>query len=192
MWHRFGRDANFQLVLVRLDPELAERCRLAGCPHCGGALHRADYPRFSLGVVLKGFRDRYATRISFCCANCRRRATPPSVRFFGRRWHAGWIVLLVSMLERGPSDRRCAKLRHLGLTVGASTWQRWRRWWREDFVRTRLWASIRGAWVEVPEHVRWPRPLWSGDLHPVWSMRQLLYLLSPLTVPFADCLREVG
>ena len=192
MWHRFWRDASFHRMLASMDADLAERCQRSGCPRCGGALHRADFPRLSLGLVPRSWRRWYATRHSFCCARCRRRLTPPSVRFFGRRWSAGWIVQLVSMLERGPSERRCAKLRRLGVTVSATTWQRWRRWWRERFVRTRFWVSIRGGLVEVPEDVRWPRPLWSSPPNPALSMRQLLHWLSPMTVPGADCLREVS
>lgn len=192
MWHRMWRDASFHLLLVEIDADLAEQCRRMGCPRCGGALHRADYPRLSLGMVAVVFRGHYERRLSWCCCDCRRRVTPPSVRFFGRRWYAGWMVLLISMLERGPSDNRCAKLRRVGMTVSASTWQRWRRWWRERFVRSRFWASLRGRWAVIAEDARWPGPLWPNHPNPSLSMRQLLHLLSPLTAPLADCLREVG
>jgi hypothetical protein len=30
-------------LLHRLDVDLAQQTRLAGCPHCPGQLHRADY-----------------------------------------------------------------------------------------------------------------------------------------------------
>ncbi len=192
MWHIFWRDANFHEALVEKDIELGEQCRLLGCPRCGGVLHRANYPRLSCGMVLPRWRSCYEVRISFCCASCRRRITPKSVRFFGRRWYAGWTVLLVSMLERGPSHRRCKKLRQLGFSVSESTWQRWRRWWRHRFERTRFWASIRGFWVDIGPSPRWPRPLLAKRHCTALSMRQLLHLLGPLTVPFALCLRAVN
>ena len=31
--------------LKTIDAAEAERCRSAGCPHCGGELHSASYPR---------------------------------------------------------------------------------------------------------------------------------------------------
>jgi hypothetical protein len=34
-------------VLTKIDGDLAEQAWIEGCVHCGGALHRADYPRKS-------------------------------------------------------------------------------------------------------------------------------------------------
>ena len=65
--------------LKQVDAAEAETCRSAGCPRCGGALHRATYPRKPHGLAPALRAD--ARRFSFCCAVCRRRVTPPSVRF---------------------------------------------------------------------------------------------------------------
>ena len=70
-------------------------------------LHRACYPRKPRGVG--GARDAtYEHRLSFCCATdgCRRRITPPSVRFLGRKVYLGVIVIVVSALEQGLSAAR--------------------------------------------------------------------------------------
>ncbi len=76
-------DPRVWLFLTQVDAVEAETCRAAGCPRCGGVLHSARYPRkpYGLAVALRG--DVW--RFSFCCAACRGRETPPSVRFFGRR-----------------------------------------------------------------------------------------------------------
>ena len=37
-------------VLTKIDADLAEQAWIEGCAHCGGALHRADYPRKVRGV----------------------------------------------------------------------------------------------------------------------------------------------
>ncbi len=80
-----------------VDEAEAARCREAGCRHCPGKLHSAKYPRkpYGLAPELRGAGTR---RFSFCCADCRLRATPPSVRFFGRRFYLGALFVVVSAL----------------------------------------------------------------------------------------------
>jgi hypothetical protein len=91
-------------------------------------LHRADYPRKPRGCS-REVRAGHASRLSYCCARCRKRATPASVRFLGRRVYLGLAVVLVS-----------ARLGQL-LGVCRRTVARWRDWWREQFPRTPLWRA---------------------------------------------------
>src|SRR6516225_4746910 len=42
--HALLEEPKFSALLLRIDHELAEQTRSEGC-RCGGALHRADYPR---------------------------------------------------------------------------------------------------------------------------------------------------
>src|ERR1700735_4738618 len=85
-------DAKFHEQLLVFDRDLAASARAARCWLCGGALHSASYdrkPRGSLPLVLgrpSGLGQEYAERFSFCCAvdGCRKRTTPPSLRFLGR------------------------------------------------------------------------------------------------------------
>ncbi len=44
MCHALLYDQKFLALLLRIDHDLAARRRADGC-QCGGALHRADYPR---------------------------------------------------------------------------------------------------------------------------------------------------
>ena len=66
-----------------------------------GMLHSARYPRKPRGG-LDDLGPDYATRLSFCCAvdGCRRRTTPPSVRYLGRRVYLGAVVVLVTAMTR--------------------------------------------------------------------------------------------
>ena len=73
-------DARVWALLNRIDAAEAERRREAGCPHCGGQMHSATYPRKPHAPAPALRED--VRRLSFCCADCRRRVTPPSVRFF--------------------------------------------------------------------------------------------------------------
>lgn len=180
MWHRCWGDASFHELLVQIDAELAGRTQVTGCPHCGGVLHRSNYPRKPFGVAA-AYRDAYGSRLSFCCADCRRRTTPPSVRFFGRWRFAAWAMLLITMLQRGPNEKRCAQLSRLGLTVSASTWQRWRRWWRECFAGTPFWQARCGRVVMRPDPRPWPAPLLPCAPLRTRSLYGLLAFLAPLT-----------
>ena len=88
-------------VLTKIDADLAEQVWIEGCMHCGGALHRADYPRKARGVNVESRRH------SFCCAReeCRRRETPGSVRFLGRKVYAGFMALPESLVIFSGSKR---------------------------------------------------------------------------------------
>ena len=46
--------------------------------------------------------EEYAERFSFCCAvdGCRKRATPPSLRFLGRKVYLATVVTLISAMLR--------------------------------------------------------------------------------------------
>ncbi len=135
----FGDSRLFQM-LFELDEVVAEGARREGC-RCGGVLHRAAYERKPRGgpVVLG---DRGALRFSFCCARdgCRRRTTPPSLRFLGRKVFLGVVVLLGPVLS---GTARGTERRDLQASLGVSrrTLRRWARWWRETFPSTPQWAA---------------------------------------------------
>ena len=111
-------------LLEKVDEDLADLTRQAGCVYCGGRLHSANYPRKPRGLP-KG--QDWPRRFSFCCARdgCRRRATPPSVRFLGRRVYAGFVFVLLSAMRHGLSPQRVQSLR---ASTGAHrrTLERWR------------------------------------------------------------------
>lgn len=126
--------------LKQVDAAEAESCRSAGCARCGGQLHSATYPRKPHGLAPELRED--ARRYSFCCAACRGRITPPSVRFFGRRFRVAPLFLVVSVLLLDGGSRLEAVGRKWGIPV--LTLRRWRRWWQETFPQTRPWRSKRG------------------------------------------------
>ena len=140
-------DASFFALLLEYDRDLARRAREAGCQSCGDVLHKADYPRHPKGGPLGagGLGEDFEVRFSFCCRRegCRKRHTPASVRFLGRRIYLGAIVVLVSALREGPTPTRLAKLQEL-VGVCARTVRRWQQWWKEVFPRTDLWRAARG------------------------------------------------
>lgn len=131
-------DVSFFVFLHSLDIDLAERVRRGGCAVCGGPLHAAPYPRKLRGLPA-GARRLFSKRMSFCCGSreCRARATPPSVVFFGRRLHPGAMVLLVSALAHGSSDRRLRRLQRMfDIDIDRRTLVRWQGFWRDAFPGT--------------------------------------------------------
>jgi len=136
--------ASFFSLLLRIDRDLAEQARAGGCPWCAGVVHRASFWRKPRGGPAELGRE-HAERCSFCCSveGCRRRVTPSSVRFLGRKVFFAAVVLLVPVLRDGPTPERIRRLEE-HFAVDRRTLGRWRRWWREIVPRTRFWQAARG------------------------------------------------
>lgn len=140
------RDSRFVDLLLALDEELAVEARRGGCA-CGGVLHGAAYERKPRGGPA-GLTRASAMRFSFCCATegCRRRMTPPSLRFLGRKVFFGVLVLLLPVLRDGPTPERLNRLCG-SFAVSVRTVRRWIRFWRETFVASRVWQAARGRFA---------------------------------------------
>lgn len=175
-------DARLYALLLKCDQDLAAIARDSGC-RCGGVLHSASYERKPRGWVGEQ-PEGYDRRHSFCCARdgCRKRTTPPSVRFLGRKVYLAAVVVLVTALRHGVSDRRAAELRRL---IGASrhTLARWRTWWRETFTATAFWQVERGRWVPEVSVAELPASLLERFVEGDDRMRlcRLLGFIKPVT-----------
>lgn len=182
MCHAFLSDANFYGFLTQIDQSIADGVRARGCP-CGGELHRADYPRKPRGLR-EPLDASYERRLSFCCSRdgCRRRSTPPSVRFLGRRVYLGVVVVLISAMTHGLSPKRRQVLIET-LDIPAQTLARWRQWWREQFSASRCWRAEAGHFIPPLSANDLPGELLgrlSGEDLPT-RVVQLLRLIAPVT-----------
>ncbi len=183
MYHELLFDTSFWAFLFTIDQDLAEAWRAKQCPSCGCCLHCANYPRKPRGP--RNLPNEYDFRLSFCCARdgCRKRVTPPSVRFLGRRVYLGAVVILVSAMRQGPTPRRVHELTKL-FGADRRTIYRWRDFWNEHFPKTKFWKVARARLVPVFEIVDFPRSLLeafvrAGDDRDGWG--KLLRFLSPIT-----------
>ena len=151
-------DARFHDLLLAADRDLAEACRTEGCA-CGGRRHSADYPRKPRGRPCR-LGPEHDQRFSFCCAvdGCRSRATPPSLRFLGRRVYIAAVVVLIAILRDGVSDARLERLSEV-VSVDRRTIARWRKWWRDTFPATPFWRAARAGFMPPPEAMRLPAAL---------------------------------
>jgi hypothetical protein len=170
----------FQL-LEKIDHDFAAQTHQGGCWFCGAPLYRGDYERKPRGG------PQWDVRYSFCCSRegCRRRCTPASVRFLGRRVYAGFVVVLLSAMLHGVSAQRVQCLRKV-LQMDRRTLLRWREWWLETFVQTRFWRAARALFM--PPLCEQTLP-WSLAKHYGAEQRdrfmELMKFLAPLTVPGA-------
>lgn len=183
MIHRLPRGTAFWNFLYSIDQDLAEHTRENGCS-CGGRLHCANYLRKPRGCPDR-LPEEYQVRLSFCCDRdgCRKRATPPSVRFLGRKVYLGAVVILLAAMQQGATARRVHELSKL-LGVDRSTLARWEVFWQEQFPETKFWKIARARLVPVFEMVAYPLSIleaflgrfddWDG-----WGY--LLRFLSPIT-----------
>lgn len=147
-------DPRLYSFLCVVDLEFATAARAAGCPHCGGDLHSARYPRSIHGIGAgTDATDRY--RASFCCAQdgCRRRVTPPSVRFLGRKRFLSAVVLLVSAARHGARPVVAHALQS-AYGVSRSTLGRWQRWWRESVPKTAFWSMAKARLMPPVDRAR--------------------------------------
>jgi len=152
----FGREFFEKLTVV--DATIAARVAASACSRCGGPLHVGNYLRKPRGGLLAAAGEDFALRFSLCCGRegCRRRTTPPSVRFLGRRVYLGAVVIFASAIAMavvmGSAGRRVTG-------VPPRTLRRWARWWRGSFPETAVFASLSARLVPAVSRERLPASL---------------------------------
>ena len=186
MDHRLLQQVTFWTALLSLDQELAAKARQAGCS-CGGVLHRADFLRKPRGGP-PDLPAEYCYRFSFCCnrEGCRKRVTPPSVRFLDRKVYLHAVIILVAALRQGPTPRRVRELSEL-FGADRRTIVRWQIFWKEQFPQTAFWKVTRGFLLPAVDAASLPlellrRFLYGHDSDPTPGLKGLLLFLSPITV----------
>jgi hypothetical protein len=174
----------FQL-LEKVDADFAEEARQQGCLFCGGKLPQANDDRKPRGGPPWDWRHR------FCCAqeDCRRRRTPPAVRFLGRKVYAGLLVVLVSAMVHGLNAERVRRIRQLlnpGDQISRRTLERWRQGWLDPFVRGSFWKEARARFMPPLCEKTLPNSL--GARFEIERRNRLvarLTFLAPITTPTA-------
>jgi hypothetical protein len=162
-----------------IDEEITQMVAAGGCRPCGGPLHRGDYERKPRGALYAAAGEAFVTRFSLCCGaeGCRKRATPPSLRFLGRRVYLGAVVIVASIVAQALAT---AEIR-TATGVPERTVRRWRAWWLGPFLATEVWTAMRArilgvSATEVPASVT---SRLAGT--PPERVQRLLEWLRPLT-----------
>jgi hypothetical protein len=139
-------DKRFYELLLGFDREIADAAHEGRCQRCGAKLHCGSFARKPRGVPA-GLGPEHCERFSFCCAarDCRKRETPGSLRFLGRKVFLGAMVVLVAAMQSGLSAARARQLEAL-VGVSRRTVARWREWWCSVFTDSPFWRA-HGAFV---------------------------------------------
>ena len=181
MWNDEALGREFWEHLTRVDLARAEQVRAEGCRDCGGPLDRSDYPRKPRGELGEA-AGPYARRVSFCCRcdGCRHRATPPSVRFLGRKVYVGALVVVASVagLAAAALNRRRAPPIE---GVPARTVRRWLTWWQTVFALGPFWLEARAFFATPVELAQLPGSLLALYGRGAWAVERLLRFIAPVT-----------
>jgi hypothetical protein len=140
---------DFFQQLRELDFDLFLAAKAKPCLGCGGKLDTSHFPR----KLRDTGTEAEAQRFSLCCRNegCRKRVTPPSLRFFGRKVYSAWAVVLVLDF--------CEAL-GIARVISRQTLARYRQFWQERLAERSLfmrWA--RGSLPPGTPPTKTPGPL---------------------------------
>jgi hypothetical protein len=183
--HEGACEFNFHALLLALDTHAAQQVRLQGCPRCAGPLYAAHYERKTRGLGPEALKaGRYEVRLSLCCGRegCRARATPPSVRFLGRRVYAAVAVLVLSLREALAGLPARAAVEEARQSPAWCTRRRWSFWWRQGLWSSPWFAAHRALFAMPAQPSEAPDCLlvqFAGSVHE--RLQRLLVMLSPLT-----------
>lgn len=188
MCHETGFDVSFFEQLREIDEAITEAVQARGCHWCNGRLDRADFPRKPRGGVSGSAGEGETVRFSLCCSaeGCRRRVTPPSVRFLGRKVYLSVVVVVASIHAVLETEARAAALR-AATGVPARTLRRWVTWWRTVFALGSFYRAARADFAPSIDEAELPGGLLERFALPTVSerLRALLRWLSPVTT--ASC-----
>lgn len=123
-------------------------------------------------------------RLSLCCARhgCRKRRTPPSLRFLGPKVYLAATIVLISILRQGATASRMRRLREL-IRVDRRTVERWRTWWGGAFTATPFWQIARARFMPPADEAQLPAAMlerFAGNSL-TERMIALLRFLAPIT-----------
>jgi len=151
MYHPLLTDARFHNSLFDLDRLIAEQVRQEQCRLCHGNLHQSHFLRKPRGVP-KDTHPDYSVRFSYCCGaeGCRKRFTPPSMRFLSRKVYSSVVIILIFLLKPETDGSRIEMLNQLlGTTLSIETLRRWRYFWTKDLPQTHTWKRLAFSYTQA-------------------------------------------
>lgn len=184
-WHKLLNQSTLYEQLFLLDKDLATETKNGRCQNCQGRLHSANYQRKPRGSPAE-LAEQIAIRFSFCCEmqGCRKRHTPPSMRFLSKRVYFGAVVILVCIFKAGVNAQRLSKLQQiLGSNISKETVKRWHDWWQNDFIQSKFWQSEKGRFATPIEEEKIPHSLLERfkPNNPKEQLILMLRFICPLT-----------
>jgi hypothetical protein len=130
--------SSFFQILQSFDQDMSDALKAKGCGHCSGKLDISHYQRKPRGLEWADLTDVSCARYSLCCReeSCRKRSTPQSLRFAGRKVYCSVFIVLFTLLqERGDLHAQQHLRKKFGLSLTTA------RDWVQLF-KSRLPASL--------------------------------------------------
>lgn len=182
MYQALLADARFHDLLLHCDRDLLATARAKRCAVCGGRLDASPFDRKPRGrlVACDAAHDQ---RLSLCCAvrDCRKRITPASLRFLGRKVYLGAVVVLVTAIRHGLTEARLDRLQDV-VGVSRRTVARWRDWWQTTVTAGPFWKVAAAALMPPVDPTRLPASLldrFAGGIEA--RLLALLRFLAPIS-----------
>ena len=131
----------------------------------------------------RSIAEAYQQRRSFCCRRegCRKRATPPSLRFCGRKVYVAVVVVVASAAGRATALNGRGNARQVR-GVPMRTVRRWLAWWQTVFALSAYWSEARAFFATPVEVGALPGSLLSrfrGE--GTEALEKMLRFTSPIT-----------
>lgn len=139
--------ASLFFFLLLLDREQAQNLWGKTCPHCGeGVLYWGCWKKKVRCPTSAPLPQGFEVQFSLCCSakDCRKRVTPPSIRFPEGSPNLAVVVILARIFACGPSQKRISELKCL-LKVDERTIRRWLARWRRVESESPWWKKIEGS-----------------------------------------------
>lgn len=176
-----------------IDQKIADEFLRTGCcRHCKSkGLFRSNYRRKPRGIhkeLPEKIVNKYSFRFSFLCYKCRRRTTPPSVMFLGRKVYVAIGILWVTLKNEQGTLPRLEVLRTLlGQCLSDITIARWLDWWQSAVWESPFWKELRGQLQGSIFRAKFLTGVWEhfkNQLSEAGSIfESILNLFSPITRP---------
>jgi hypothetical protein len=155
MYQKLYSNSTLWRTLFENDQLSAEEVHRQPCPRpdCGGKMNWNNYVRKPRGgPEHPEFSKYFGYRMSLCCGRCRKRQTPESVRFLGRKIYIGLTLLVASSRNEGcqsETDPPTEKPQMVSPvdSISTRTLGRWVMWWTQSFFKSSFWRGSQGLFA---------------------------------------------
>lgn len=143
-------NSRFFKTLQSYDEDICDAERQAGCRFCKGPLDAGHYQRKPRGLEWAELDEPSLKRFSLCCRNdgCRKRSTPLSLRFAGRKVYCALFILLYACFN-DLNQKRTLKQLHKKYGVDQRTGRRWILLFAQCLPQSHWWKGKSGLQVFV-------------------------------------------
>lgn len=144
MFHIPKFESSFYFFLLKIDQDTLHKVKEKRCPYCNSSLDMAHFLRKPRGFPPGNFPNEFCIRYSLCCRKegCRKRISPPSVRFLGRK-----VYLMIFILFTSSISRKYFRIIQKETGLSSHSLTRWRNFWKNEFLKTSFWKHAKARFM---------------------------------------------